>query len=480
MTYIFEMTPSRQLAEFDDISSSLVVDPMLGFTTHKMCSRFRHVRGKYQDLKAIVTQFSQDGDIEKAYELLVTDTEWARLYFMRKTKEQKEAFKEHLIRYLRVYEPHSGFEVTSSNRYSQDKEGAGAKLVVTRQWKTGQYIPNLFGCIAEMSKEEERTFLKPGQNDFSVMFSTRKRCSQLWLGPAAYVNHDCKPSCKFIAKGRETAYVRVLEDMEPGDEITCYYGDNFFGDGNELCECETCESQGRGAFKDKVELKTSSKYTLRHTESRVKVSKRLRGGNKEDESNDINDEVISKKAKGSKRSVQKTNVASSSSEASIKPKHCGKDSSEAIKSLGNSINRYQLRKNETPECVFDTKTVDNDDNKCVTNNSTDVNHQSLNRIQTESIQPDEIVEMKLKQQQIVPATQDKVKEKCTSELSICTTTNWMTSLGGNNNSTSATFSLPYQMTGIHTSATVVANRTDNANSTILQCTVVLENTPQSS
>ena len=44
------------------------------------------------------------------------------------------------------------------------------------------------------------------------------------------------------------------------------------------------DSQGRGAFKDKVELKTSSKYTLRHTESRVKVSKRLRGGNKEDES----------------------------------------------------------------------------------------------------------------------------------------------------------------------------------------------------
>ena len=39
-----------------------------------------------------------------------------------------------LIRYLRVYEPNSGFKVTSSDRYSQDKEGAGAKLVVTRKW----------------------------------------------------------------------------------------------------------------------------------------------------------------------------------------------------------------------------------------------------------------------------------------------------------------------------------------------------------
>lgn len=44
------------------------------------------------------------------------------------------------------------------------------------------------------------------------------------------------------------------------------------------------DSQGRGAFKDKIELKTSSKYTLRHTESRVRVSKRSRGESKDDES----------------------------------------------------------------------------------------------------------------------------------------------------------------------------------------------------
>ena len=43
-------------------------------------------------------------------------------------------------------------------------------------------------------------------------------------------------------------------------------------------------SQGRGAFKDKTELRTSSKYTLRHIESRVKVDKRLREESKDDKS----------------------------------------------------------------------------------------------------------------------------------------------------------------------------------------------------
>ena len=177
--------------------------------------------------------------------------------------------------------------------------------------------------------------------------------------------------------------------------------------------------------------------------------------------------------------MQKSNTASG---VPVKPKLCDKDSSEAIKSLGNSISRYQLRKKETAECVFDTKNVTNDDSsKTVTDNSTDV--ESLNHIQMDNSQPDEIVEIKSKQQQqvedLVPASQEKIQGKCTGDLNICATANWKASLSGNNNSTSATFTLPYQMTGIHTSATVVANRTDNANSTILQCTVVLENTPSS-
>lgn len=264
------MTP-KELCEYDDLASSLILDPHLGFTTHKMNIRFRQIKGRATELSKILNHFRRNVNYEDALYWMLS-TELNRPYFLNKTTQQKLAFKAHLLRYLAMFDPNCGYEIKKCTRYSF--EGDGAKIVSTREWSKNDKIPMLIGCIAELTREEETHLLTPGVNDFSVMYSTRKNCAQLWLGPASFINHDCRPNCCFVPTGRDTACVKALRDIECGEELTCYYGDSFFGEKNCLCECETCERRKTGAFKTSATSASpqkifSSKYGLRETDKRL-------------------------------------------------------------------------------------------------------------------------------------------------------------------------------------------------------------------
>lgn len=86
---------ARELAQYDDIANSLCVDPVIGFTTHKMNPRFRHVKGRFGKLKDVLEEYTSIGNIEKAYEVLVSGN-WARTFLMGKPKQQVAMFKEHV------------------------------------------------------------------------------------------------------------------------------------------------------------------------------------------------------------------------------------------------------------------------------------------------------------------------------------------------------------------------------------------------
>ncbi|KAJ3094723.1 hypothetical protein HDU97_007641 [Phlyctochytrium planicorne] len=279
------------LSDYDDVLSDVLLDVLyLGFRTHKMNQDYfnmavppeekekpinRILKDKIDRqslanyiLPVVKANVIEEKNLERATDSLlmmigkepdnclpqppepmagvISDKPLAAFqpFLADKSDEQIAAFRDHIRRYFAMYVPGAGFEIKRTDRYKNTGK-VEACIISTREWNPGDEIRNCSGVIAELSAQDEENL---ANRDFSVMFSTRKACMCLFLGPARFVNHDCRPNCKFISLGANAICFKVIRPIKVGEEITTFYGDDYFGANNEECLCVSCERLKTGGF----------------------------------------------------------------------------------------------------------------------------------------------------------------------------------------------------------------------------------------
>lgn len=88
------MSP-KELSEYDDLATSLILDPMLGFQTHKMNTRYKPLRVKNDELKKITGEFIQAQNYEKTFSKIMTG-EWITRSVLNRSKLAQKRLQAHV------------------------------------------------------------------------------------------------------------------------------------------------------------------------------------------------------------------------------------------------------------------------------------------------------------------------------------------------------------------------------------------------
>ncbi|KAJ3325991.1 hypothetical protein HDV06_002376 [Boothiomyces sp. JEL0866] len=236
------------LTEYDDILTDLLLDSFfLNFQTHKMSPDFETKYAIYanpdfddehrmflarklaflirdinngvrtvEDVAGMITDcFFDTGVSLDENDILVKATNVLKGCMRPNIPRSLEDFFEHCKKYLLMYHQRAGYEIDQTFRYQTNK--TEARVLSTRVWEAGDEVKFITGILAELTPEEEERL---NNRDFSFI-----------------------P----VTNGRDISF-KVKKKIEIGEELTVYYGDDYFGENNRECMCMTCEKLQRGHF----------------------------------------------------------------------------------------------------------------------------------------------------------------------------------------------------------------------------------------
>ncbi|EGR45730.1 uncharacterized protein TRIREDRAFT_51287 [Trichoderma reesei QM6a] len=238
-----------QLAAYDDILTDALVDHAFYWATvPKNRSSYHPSRGirEGEVAKIIQEEVIVNKDLEAAEKRLLTSVDGLKRFVGGlKMEKERTDFVQHLRRYLRIYMPDCPWEVSTTNRYTIVTHEA---CVIARRYiKRNETIKYLSGIQINITPEEEKE-ITVRKKDFSIVVSSRKKCTSLFMGPARFANHDCRANARLMTTSQSTIEIVASRPIDVGEEITVTYSDCYFGDNNCECLCRTCEKELRNGW----------------------------------------------------------------------------------------------------------------------------------------------------------------------------------------------------------------------------------------
>ncbi|KAM0270132.1 hypothetical protein ACHAPA_003647 [Fusarium lateritium] len=266
-----------QVSAYDDILTDALVDHVFYWTTvPKNRTSYHPSRGVREEeiTKILQEEVVLKKNLDSAEKRLLTTNGLKRFHNGLKTDKEKEDFRRHLRRYVQIYLPDCPWEVSSTNRYTIVSHEAA--VTARRSIRRNEAIKYLSGVQVVITPEEEKA-ISSQKKDFSIVVSSRSKCTSLFMGPARFANHDCEANAKLMRTSHSGIEIVATRAIEAGEEITVTYGDNYFGDNNCECLCKTCEELLRNAWepeegtvpvKTSIEQGKSDGYSLRRRRRR--------------------------------------------------------------------------------------------------------------------------------------------------------------------------------------------------------------------
>ncbi|KAI1052424.1 hypothetical protein LB507_007605 [Fusarium sp. FIESC RH6] len=237
-----------QVSAYDDILTDALVDHVFYWTTvPKNRTSYHPSRGVREEeiTKILQEEVVLKKDLDGAEKRLLTTNGLKRFHNGLKTDKEKEDFRKHLRRYVQIYLPDCPWEVSSTNRYTIVSHEAA--VTARRAIRRNEAIKYLSGVQVVITPEEEKA-ISSQKKDFSIVVSSRSKCTSLFMGPARFANHDCDANAKLMRTSHAGIEIIATRAIEAGEEITVTYGENYFGENNCECLCKTCEDLLRNAW----------------------------------------------------------------------------------------------------------------------------------------------------------------------------------------------------------------------------------------